>query len=78
MKLPDFDKILNSERHKFQEERKVFDLKSDRLSKKVSELERKVVLERKDFERKINVFESEKKSLKKTNFSYRKEEECGE
>ena len=42
-------------------------MKSGKLSKKISELERKIVLERKDFERKINIVESEKKSLKKKN-----------
>ena len=54
-------------RRVFESKRKYFDLKCDKLSKKIYGLERKIVLERKDFERKINIVESEKKSLKKKN-----------
>src|SRR5581483_6805039 len=46
-------------------ERKSFELQSDKLSKKISDLERKIMNERKDFERKKSVFESKQKDLKK-------------
>ncbi|KAJ9541827.1 hypothetical protein OSB04_028333 [Centaurea solstitialis] len=65
--LQDERKVFEEERKVFEKERKSFELKSDKLSKKISDLERQVVNERKDFEKKKNVFESKKKGLKKKN-----------
>ncbi|KAJ9542990.1 hypothetical protein OSB04_029496 [Centaurea solstitialis] len=67
--LVKFEKMLRDERKVFEEERKVFEkerksfeLKSDKLSKKISDLERQIVNERKDFEKRRM-----KKGLKKKN-----------
>ncbi|KAJ9556063.1 hypothetical protein OSB04_010677 [Centaurea solstitialis] len=78
--LVKFEKMLQDERKVFEEERKVFEkerksfgLKSDKFSKKISDLERQIVNERKDFEKKKNVFESKKKGLKKKNVRIEKD-----
>ncbi|KAJ9545106.1 hypothetical protein OSB04_024813 [Centaurea solstitialis] len=65
--LQDERKVFEEERKVFEKERKSFELKSDKFSKKISDLERQIVNERKDFEKKKNVFESKKKGLKKKN-----------
>ncbi|KAJ9551623.1 hypothetical protein OSB04_015668 [Centaurea solstitialis] len=71
--LQDERKVFEEERKVFEKERKSFELKSDKLSKKISDLERQIVNERKDFEKKKNVFESKKKGLKKKNVRVEKD-----
>ncbi|KAJ9545009.1 hypothetical protein OSB04_024716 [Centaurea solstitialis] len=66
--VEDERKVFEEERKVFEKERKSFDLKSEKLSKKISDLERQIVSDRKDFEKKKSVFESQKKDLKKKSF----------
>ncbi|KAJ9536614.1 hypothetical protein OSB04_un000215 [Centaurea solstitialis] len=58
-------KVFEEERNVLANERKSFELKSENFSQKISDLERKIVLDRKEFERRMNVIDSKKKSLKK-------------